>query len=208
MRRSEGEVIFVDLMRGDDHILREMVEDVGGYSEVEAMALVDRFIFETKTAIERSGSATIAGFGTMTLDHNGVYQFHYSPHARPAKTEHAVQERLFEKEPVPHTHTHAHAPKPSPERTPAQPIAAHSRPQFGASAAQSRPRPAAPAAQGRPQPGRPAQQRPQGRNPRGKKRSRSRADTVLIIAIIAAIIAVIALAVALSWGGEMPFLSK
>jgi nucleoid DNA-binding protein len=95
---GEGEqIIFVDLLRGDDKTLSELVEDAGGYSEVEAMALIDRFIFEARNSLEKRGSATIDGFGTMTLDHKGVIQFRYSPSGRrPAREETVVQERLFE----------------------------------------------------------------------------------------------------------------
>ncbi len=92
--KERGGIIFVDLLRKDDGVLRELVEDYGQYSEVEAMALVDRFIFETRTAIERKGSSTIDGFGTMTLDHKGLYQFDYSPRTAPRR-EKAVQEKLF-----------------------------------------------------------------------------------------------------------------
>jgi nucleoid DNA-binding protein len=94
MRKDSGEVIFVDLIRKDDGLLRELVEDYGNYNEVEAMALVDRFIFEIKHDIERTGSVTIADFGTMFLDEKGIYQFDYSPKIAPVK-ETAVQESLF-----------------------------------------------------------------------------------------------------------------
>jgi len=79
MRRDGGEVIFVDLLRGDDRVLAGMVQRAGGLSEVEAAARIDRFIFETRAAIERTGRAEIAGLGTMTADAKGVYRFDYSP---------------------------------------------------------------------------------------------------------------------------------
>ncbi len=93
---AHGDIIFVDLLRTDDNnTLSEMVEDRGGLSELEAMARIDRWIFETRNAVERRGSATIEGFGTLTIDHKGVYKFNHSPVARLVK-ETAVQERLFE----------------------------------------------------------------------------------------------------------------
>jgi hypothetical protein len=109
---AHGEVIFVDLLRRDDGVLASLVEDYGHYSEVEAMALIDRFIFETRNNIERDGSSQIEGFGTMTLDHKGLYQFDYSPAARPATKEIAVQEELFGKE-----EPAAPSPEPSVTRT-------------------------------------------------------------------------------------------
>jgi hypothetical protein len=100
-------------------VLRELVEDYGRYSDVEAMALVDRFIFEIKHDIERNGSAPIDDFGTMFLDEKGLYQFDYSPKttSEPAPTrETAVQENLFgdKKTDSPQT------PKPMPQK-PVQP---------------------------------------------------------------------------------------
>jgi nucleoid DNA-binding protein len=85
MRKDSGEVIFVDLLRKDDGVLRELVEDYGHYGEVEAMALIDRFVFEIKHGIEQAGSAPIAGFGTMSIDGKGAYQFDYQPAPKVAK---------------------------------------------------------------------------------------------------------------------------
>ncbi len=189
MRRDEAGVIFVDLLRGDDGVLREMVEDAGGYSEVEAMALIDRFIFETKTAIDRHGNISIDGFGVMTLDPKGVYQFEYSPKARPVE-ERAVQERLFEKDPPPPQATQSPAPQPVSPRA-EQPHAEVRR--------DPSPRPETRQSGRIPQSGRP------GRKPHGKKSSRT--DTVLIVAIIAAAIALVALIFGMSSAG-MPFLQR
>ncbi len=182
MRRDGGEVIFVDLLRGDDHILSEMVEDRGGYSEIEAMAVIDRFIFETKNAIESRGNASIAGFGTMTLDHKGVYQFDYSPGARPVKKETAVQESLF-------------------ETGSAKPAAKTGGKSQAAQA--NRPEPVVPSQRNKPLQRPPA--RKSGRKPRAKKLSPT--DTILIVAIAAAAVALIALVFGMS-SGNVPFLSN
>lgn len=121
MRRGKGEIVFVDLLRGDDPTLSQLVEDAGGYSELEAMALIDRFIFRTKSAIERQGSATIEGFGSMTIDSKGIYQFTHTP-ARAKKTsETAVQEKIVFGDTIPTSRpaprpasTHAAAPRSGP----------------------------------------------------------------------------------------------
>ncbi len=188
MRREGGEVIFVDLLRGDDHTLSEMVEDSGGYSELEAMALIDRFIFKTRDAIERTGSAVIEGFGTMTLDHKGAYQFRYSPKSKPVK-EHAVQERLFEEKPP---RRQQPAVEPPPVRQ------AEIVPKSAAVPARRNAGPGKPAH--RPQAGKPRRKEPQGAK-------HSRADIILIVAIIAAALAVVAMVFAFR-AGNMPFLSK
>jgi hypothetical protein len=192
MRRENGEVVFVDLLRGDDKILGELVEDRGGYSELEAMALIDRFIFETKHVIERNGSVAIDGFGELTLDHKGVYQFHYSPKPRLVQ-ETAVQERLFE--------------TPLPRRGERTTPAAESIPD---ATAERRP-----SVDRRPSPTPSARRHPQQRPPVGKpllrkqqKSNPTKTDRILIIAIVAAAIALIAMMFGLTSGGNMPFLQK
>ena len=97
MRKDSGEMIFVDLLRKDDGVLRELVENYGHYSDVEAMALVDRFIFETKNGIEKHGSTPMDGFGTMYIDEKGLYQFDYSSLSK-QKEENPVLEKLYSKE--------------------------------------------------------------------------------------------------------------
>ncbi len=100
MKRDSGNVIFVELLRTDDGILSELVEDTGNYSDVEAMALIDRFIFNVRKEIERHGKAVLEGFGEMTRDENGALKFTYQPARKPVP-ETARQERLFEeKEPA------------------------------------------------------------------------------------------------------------
>jgi nucleoid DNA-binding protein len=187
IRRDGGEIVFSGLLRSEDFTLSEMVEDRGGYSEVEAMALIDRFIFETRDAIERTGSATIEGFGTLTLDPRGAYQFQYSPtYHPPTRQEHAVQESLFETIP------------PKKEQPAAEPLRV--RPAVDA------PKSVVPARQN-PEP---AVRRPQPAKPRHKepqKQKHSRADIILIVALVAAGLALVAMAFAFS-AGNMPFISK
>ena len=191
--RREGaqggsDIIFVDLLRVDDsNTLSEMVEDRGSLSELEAMAMIDRFIFETRNAVERNGSATIAGFGTLTVDHKGVYKFAHSPTARPTK-ETAVQESLFERGESgarPSTKAEGGGAKSPEVRHVATQAPKEDRPIR---------RPATP-----------------GVRPVAKKRSPSNKpspmDTILIVAIIAAAIALVALVFGMS-SGNMPFLSK
>ncbi len=204
MRRDGGGVIFVDLMRTDDGVLGEMVEDAASLSEVEAMARIDRFIFETKNAIERNGRAAIEGFGVMTIDHKGVYQFEYSPKARPVR-EHAVQERLFEQErlfgketpqpaapPVNRQHVVAPSNRPAPSAIPPQ--------QRQNRSVQDPPLSVKKSVDSRPA------HSPQRRPAAGPRASRA-ADTLLIVAIVAAVIALAALVFGMS-AGNMPFMSK
>lgn len=181
MRREGGEVVFVDLLRTDDGVLCELVEDYGSYPELEAMALVDRFAFETKKSIERQGSAVLEGFGVMRRDEGGNYQFDYTPAARPMK-ETAVQEDLF-KAPVGMGSGHGADPTPAERKISARPT-----PRGGNRRVSEETRVAHNSSHNSPRP-----------------KPNKKADTILVIAVIAAIIAIIALAFGLSTG-NMPFL--
>lgn len=183
---DHGTVIFVDLLRKDDGLLRELVEDYGQYSEVEAMALVDRFIFETRTAIERTGSSVIDGFGTMMLDHKGLYEFDYSPRVAP-RPEKAVQEKLFEanEQPKPANKptadpVHKPAPKPESQRTEtAKPASKRPEPHYN---------------------------RPQT-NSAKRVNKKLKTDVVLLVAIAVAVVAILVLIFGLS-SGNAPFLNN
>ncbi len=210
MRKDSGDVIFVDLLRKDDGKLRELVEDYGNYGEVEAMALVDRFIFETKNNIEKNGSAPVDGFGTMFLDDKGLYQFDYTPQAKQSKVkENPVQEQLFKEE------------KPAVETKPAEETAARSTPQpvKKQTVRQEQRVPAEPEPgriSERPEPRR-VSERPERPEPRRepqrptqasrRKSKKSKPDTLLIVAIVVAVIAIFVMIFGLSTG-NMPFLNK
>ncbi len=217
MRKDSGEVIFVDLLRKDDGKLRELVEDYGHYSEVEAMALIDRFIFETKNSIGKNGSAPVTDFGTMVLDDKGLYQFDYMPQAKPAK-ENPVQEQFFREPGI---------------RDANSPTGALQSPEYGVvnaerstdavGAARTAAAPGKAKEDNRPQPGRrqdaqPAR-KPGVRPPSGqsgqsghrpasqirKKNKPSNPDMLILAAIIAAVIAILVMIFGLS-AGNMPFL--
>ncbi len=178
-------IIFVDLLRVDDsNTLSEMVEDRGSLSELEAMARIDRWIFETRNALERRGSAVIEGFGTFTVDHRGGYKFNHSPVARPTK-ETAVQERLFDDANRRHEKSRDFNPRST----------KHSADSLPAASADGLSR----------------RTHPKGFSQPSKKRKPttkpSRMDTILIVAIIAAAIALVVLVFGMS-SGNMPFLSK
>ncbi len=182
MRKDSGEIIFVDLLRTDDGVLAELVEDYGHYSEVEAMALIDRFIFEVRNDIEFHGNARIDDFGTMTRDEKGLLQFTYAPSVRPV-SERAVQEKLFgeipSREPVGGTSSRSSEIRQSVAGT-----SGVSQKPVGQRVAPTPRR-----ANGSPQP------------------KKKRADAIIIIAVIAAVIAGLVLYFGFS-AGNMPFLNR
>lgn len=77
---SNGELIFVELLKQDDGVLmRQLMAD--GLSAVDAMNMIDRFVFEIRHRVESGGTATLNGIGRMSLAEDGLYRFEYDPDA-------------------------------------------------------------------------------------------------------------------------------
>lgn len=75
---SNGELIFVELLKQDDGVLmRQLMAD--GLSAVDAMNMIDRFVFEIRHRVESGGTATLNGIGRMSLAEDGLYRFEYDP---------------------------------------------------------------------------------------------------------------------------------
>lgn len=75
IRKEDGQIAFVDILRGDDGVLSSLVRQKRDYTEVEAAAVIDRFIFEIKHALQTSGSIHIKGLGTMSVKTGGKIDF-------------------------------------------------------------------------------------------------------------------------------------
>lgn len=180
MRKETGEIILVDLLRSDDGVLSELVEDYGHYSEVEAMALIDRFIFDIRRDMEQRGSHTLEGFGVIARDENGTYRFRYTP-ATKSGGGRAVQEDLFNA--APDADKTVETPRTTEVRnisaTPVRPVESKDAP--------ATPRP--PVSKNRP------------------VRAGRRPDVIIIIAIVAAVIAALVLYFGFSTG-NMPFMNR
>lgn len=94
----EGDVVFSELLKRDDGVLRGLLVSQGGMSELEAAGAIDRFVFEVRHALEKEGAYRLEGFGRMTLSPGGAIAFH--GHLTPTTPE--------------------HTPAPAPESTPAK----------------------------------------------------------------------------------------
>ncbi len=140
---SNGELIFVELLKQDDGVLmRQLMAD--GLSAVDAMNMIDRFVFEIRHKVESGGTATLNGIGRMSLAEDGLYRFEYDPDAgreiavpaspieEPAPIEEPVvepqpeviaepEQPIVEQEPVAEEPQEEVVPQPEPEPTPAQP---------------------------------------------------------------------------------------
>ena len=67
----EGGVVFSELLRRDDGILRGLLVQQGGMNDLEAAGAIDRFVFEVRHALEHEGAYAIEGFGRLTLSPGG-----------------------------------------------------------------------------------------------------------------------------------------
>lgn len=69
-----GEIIFSELMRGDDGVLRQLLVAYG-VNELAANGMIDRFRFEIKHSISSGQSHIIDNFGEFTAGDNGTIRF-------------------------------------------------------------------------------------------------------------------------------------
>ena len=78
VKQSSGSIIFSDLMRGDDGVLRSLLI-ANGMRELEANGAIDRFVFEIRHAITVNGTMKIEGFGEFTANVNNTITFTPTP---------------------------------------------------------------------------------------------------------------------------------
>ncbi|MBO5983888.1 MAG: hypothetical protein J6P90_02575 [Rikenellaceae bacterium] len=74
-------ILFSNLIKGDDGILRAQLVQ-RGMSELDAAALVDRFVFEVNYRLEHSGVCALAAFGVLRVATNGTVAFTYDTSAK------------------------------------------------------------------------------------------------------------------------------
>ncbi len=121
VKMPDGGVVFSELLRRDDGVLRGLLRERSGMSELEAAGAIDRFVFEVRHALEREGVYPMEGFGRMLLAANGTIEFRYEPAAKPAAAATAMPSASTEAQTEPER-------KQEPERTaPAEPRVSPSR---------------------------------------------------------------------------------
>jgi hypothetical protein len=74
VKQSSGEIIFSELMRNDDGVLRSLLMAYGT-KELEANGMIDRFVFEIRHAITTEGKYSIEALGTFTAEVNNTIAF-------------------------------------------------------------------------------------------------------------------------------------
>ena len=75
-----GEILFSELFKRDDGVLRGLLTAAGA-SEIEAAGAIDRLIFDLRHAVQHGGVYLVAGLGTFSAGANGTLTFAYDPQA-------------------------------------------------------------------------------------------------------------------------------
>lgn len=78
VKEPERSVVFSELLKRDDGVLRGLLRD-GGTGDLEAAGEIDRFVFEVRHAVERGQEYPLEGFGVMKPGPNGTIAFVYEP---------------------------------------------------------------------------------------------------------------------------------
>lgn len=74
VKAQGGAILFSDLIRNDDGVLRSLLMAYG-MKELEANGLIDRLVFEVRHATSRGESYTIEGLGDFTQGPNNTLTF-------------------------------------------------------------------------------------------------------------------------------------
>ncbi len=74
-------ILFSNLIKNDDGVLRGLLKSEG-MSELDAAALVDRFVFEVNYRLEHSGVCALDGFGVLRSGANGTVTFTFDTSAK------------------------------------------------------------------------------------------------------------------------------
>ena len=86
-------VLFSNLMKSDDGVLRsEIVKS--GVSELDAAALIDRFVFEVNDRLSTGGVCALSGFGVLRSGANGTIGFTYNSEAKGDVLDNDASEKL------------------------------------------------------------------------------------------------------------------
>ncbi len=80
LTREDQTIVFSELMRRDDGVLRRLLVEAG-MNELAAVGAIDRLIFEVHQAIEEGSSYTLEGFGRFSGGPNDTICFVYDVHA-------------------------------------------------------------------------------------------------------------------------------
>ena len=86
VKTTENKILFSNLMKGDDGVLRRLLVE-NGIKELEAAGLIDRFVFEINYRLQNEGECAIGGLGRLVAKSNGAVAFEYNPSVSGANLE-------------------------------------------------------------------------------------------------------------------------
>lgn len=88
-------ILFSNLIKNDDGVLRSLLHQ-SGISELDAAALIDKFVFEVNYRLDNSQVCALDGFGILRTGANGTISFTYNPMAKGEVLDGGASERLAE----------------------------------------------------------------------------------------------------------------
>ena len=74
VKQTSGEIVFSDLMRNDDGVLRALLMSAG-INELAANGMIDRFVFEVRHGVSANGKMAIEDFGEFSANRNNTITF-------------------------------------------------------------------------------------------------------------------------------------
>ena len=86
-------VLFSNLMKSDDGVLRSVIVK-SGVSELDAAALIDRFVFEVNDRLAKGGVCALSGFGVLRSGANGTVGFTFDVKAKGDVLDNDASEKL------------------------------------------------------------------------------------------------------------------
>lgn len=181
--RDDGRILFSELMRNDDGVMREAVASELGLGEAEAARIIERFVADIHYSLEHGMSYRLEGLGVLLRDDRGLVVFRsreeeMQRHSAERPVHGTLAQILAESartepvaEPQPQLQSEPQ-PQPQPEPQP-EPNAV---PEVGTLTAKSEPQP-------RPKPVRPK-----------RKAGKQGTDMFLVVAIVIAVVAIAVIA--------------
>ena len=80
--KDTGEVLFSELLKSDDGVLRSLLS-AEGLGEVAAAGAIDRFIFEARDALSETGRFPMGALGVLIVGANGALRLEQPVVKRP-----------------------------------------------------------------------------------------------------------------------------
>lgn len=78
VKEPDGKILFSELLRGDDGVLRGLIK-ASGVGDIEAAGVIDRYVFEVRNTLDRGRSYEIGDLGALRRSENGAIVFVQSP---------------------------------------------------------------------------------------------------------------------------------